>query len=68
MQQTYFGQMWAIDISSVEMFLERLSPLKEKLSVLLWQLPPKFGMDIDRLRDFLLTTIIKPMPPKMRLG
>jgi uncharacterized protein YecE (DUF72 family) len=37
----------------VEAFFSRASVLKKKLGVILWQLPPTFHMDIDRLKEFL---------------
>ncbi len=42
----------------VEAFLSRATLLKEKLGVILWQFPPTFTEDIERLRDFL--EILKP--------
>lgn len=38
---------------SLELFFERAAPLKEKLKVVLWQLPPNFHEDSDRLYKFL---------------
>jgi uncharacterized protein YecE (DUF72 family) len=35
------------------LFMERALGLKEKLGVVLWQFPPKFRKDMDRLRRFL---------------
>ncbi|MEN6317945.1 MAG: DUF72 domain-containing protein [Syntrophaceae bacterium] len=37
----------------LDLFFERSSPLKEKLKVVLWQLPPNFAVNIERLRRFL---------------
>ena len=37
------------------LFFERAFRLKEKLSVVLWQFPPSFGIDIERLTAFLKT-------------
>ncbi|MEW6162603.1 MAG: DUF72 domain-containing protein [Nitrospirota bacterium] len=37
----------------VEAFFSRASLLKEKLGVVLWQFPPTFTMDLERLKDFL---------------
>lgn len=37
---------------SLELFFSRLKPLKEKLSVVLWQLPPQFKLNIERLERF----------------
>jgi len=39
--------------SSVNMFIRRISPMKEKLGPLLWQLPPNFKKDLPRLEKFL---------------
>lgn len=39
--------------SSLQLFFKRASLLKEKLRVVLWQLPPKFKADIVRLEKFL---------------
>ena len=38
---------------AIERFFDAASPLKEKLKVVLWQLPPKFPADLERLKDFL---------------
>ena len=38
---------------SVNMFVRRISPMKEKLGPLLWQLPPSFKKDLPRLEKFL---------------
>ncbi len=37
----------------IEAFFSRASLLKEKLSVILWQLPPSFSFDLERFREFL---------------
>jgi uncharacterized protein YecE (DUF72 family) len=37
----------------IEAFFSRASVLKEKLGVVLWQLPPTFNMDIERFKGFL---------------
>jgi len=37
----------------IEAFFSRASVLKEKLGVILWQLPPTFNLDIERLKEFL---------------
>lgn len=37
----------------LKLFLNRASGLKEKLDVVLWQLPPKFKVDIERLNKFI---------------
>jgi uncharacterized protein YecE (DUF72 family) len=37
----------------VEAFFSRASVLKEKLGVVLWQLPPTFNLDIERFKEFL---------------
>jgi len=36
----------------IEAFFARASVLKEKLGVILWQFPPNFNCDIERLKDF----------------
>ncbi len=43
----------------LSLFLERASPLKEKLGVILWQLPPRFEFHKERLEEFcvLLSTL-----------
>jgi uncharacterized protein YecE (DUF72 family) len=38
---------------SLALFFERSSPLKEKLKVVLWQLPPGFAAHIGKLKRFL---------------
>lgn len=42
----------------IEAFFSRASLLKEKMGVILWQLPPSFPLDLERLREFL--EILKP--------
>jgi len=42
----------------VEAFFSRASVLKEKLGIILWQLPPTFNLDIERLKEFL--EVLKP--------
>lgn len=37
----------------VDAFFSRATLLKEKLGAILWQLPPTFAADIERLKDFL---------------
>ncbi|MEW6569582.1 MAG: DUF72 domain-containing protein [Nitrospirota bacterium] len=37
----------------LEAFFSRASVLKEKLGVILWQLPPNFGFDLERINKFL---------------
>lgn len=37
----------------IEAFFSRASVLKEKLGVILWQLPPNFNLDIERFKEFL---------------
>lgn len=39
----------------IEAFFSRASMLKEKLGVILWQLPPTFNLDIERFKEFLET-------------
>jgi uncharacterized protein YecE (DUF72 family) len=41
----------------IEVFFSRASLLKEKLGAILWQFPPTFSIDIDRLKEFL--TVLK---------
>jgi uncharacterized protein YecE (DUF72 family) len=38
---------------SLKIFFDSCLPLQEKLKVVLWQLPPKFPADVDRLQKFL---------------
>lgn len=38
---------------SANVFIRRITPLKEKLGPLLWQLPPNFKLDLPRLESFL---------------
>src|SRR4051812_32214438 len=38
---------------SVNMFIRRIQPMKDKLGPLLWQLPPNFKKDLPRLERFL---------------
>ncbi len=37
----------------LQRFFERIGPLRDKIGVVLWQLPPSFKADPGRLRDFL---------------
>jgi uncharacterized protein YecE (DUF72 family) len=37
----------------IEAFFSRASVLKEKLGVILWQLPPTFNIDLERFKEFL---------------
>lgn len=46
----------------IEAFLSRASLLKEKLGVILWQLPPSFPLDIERLKEFL--EVIQAFPAR----
>ncbi len=39
----------------IEAFFSRASVLKEKLGVILWQLPPTFNLDVERFKEFLET-------------
>ncbi|HHT9153154.1 MAG TPA: DUF72 domain-containing protein [Candidatus Hypogeohydataceae bacterium YC40] len=39
--------------SPLKLYFERARLLKEKLSVVLWQLPPRYKKDAQRLRDFI---------------
>jgi len=36
----------------LEVFLDRAQGLKDKLSVILWQLPPKFKLNFERAKEF----------------
>ncbi|RJO61912.1 DUF72 domain-containing protein [candidate division WS5 bacterium] len=49
---THTKRLLATD-ESVKIFFERAKNLREKLSVVLWQLPPSFKADPERLEDFL---------------
>jgi len=42
----------------LDAFYSRASVLKEKLAVILWQFPPTFNMDVERLKEFL--DVLKP--------
>jgi uncharacterized protein YecE (DUF72 family) len=42
----------------LEAFFSRASVLKEKLGVILWQLPPSFNLDLERFKEFL--EVLKP--------
>jgi len=46
---------------SLRFFFESASPLKEKLKVVLWQLPPKFPADLKLLKEF-----VGLLPSKVR--
>jgi uncharacterized protein YecE (DUF72 family) len=37
----------------IDVFFSRASVLKEKLGIILWQLPPNFNLDLERLKGFL---------------
>jgi uncharacterized protein YecE (DUF72 family) len=37
----------------IEVFFSRASLLKEKLGIILWQLPPTFNLDVERFKEFL---------------
>jgi uncharacterized protein YecE (DUF72 family) len=45
-----------IDQESLELFFGRAKLLKEKLGVVLWQLPPNFQANCERLEEFLKLT------------
>lgn len=45
---------------SLQRFLQAISPLKEKLGVILFQLPPSLKKDSDLLKDFLI--LLPPSP------
>jgi len=38
---------------SLDIFFDRIAPLKERIAIILWQLPPMLKKDIPRLDDFL---------------
>jgi len=40
---------------TIKLFLSRVNCLNEKLSVILWQLPPNFKLNIERLKNFIET-------------
>ena len=42
-----------VDEKSLYLMLDRADPLKEHLGPLLWQLPPNFGINLQRLERFL---------------
>jgi uncharacterized protein YecE (DUF72 family) len=45
-------------IEPIEVFFSRALLLKEKLSVVLWQFPPTFNIDLERLKEFI--EVLKP--------
>ena len=49
------------DSESFVLFLERIAALQARLGPVLWQLPPNFGADVERLDAFLST-----LPPWMQ--
>jgi uncharacterized protein YecE (DUF72 family) len=49
---THFHRLANID-DALATFMQRLSPLAEKLAVVLWQLPPSFSADVAVLGSFL---------------
>ncbi len=48
---THLKRLKDVD-DSLKVLFDRASCLKEKLSVVLWQLPPKFKINLDRLTEF----------------
>jgi uncharacterized protein YecE (DUF72 family) len=42
-----------IEKTSLDLILDRMAPLKDHLGPILWQLPPNFGINIERLERFL---------------
>jgi uncharacterized protein YecE (DUF72 family) len=42
----------------IQRFIDASKPLRAKTSVVLWQFPPGFGVDMERLRNFL--SLLKP--------
>ena len=50
----------------LSLLLEHASPLKEKLGALLWQLPPKFPFDKQRLEQFCILLSTLPRSKNLR--
>jgi len=50
-----------VEFKSIKVFFDRIKPLKEKCGPILWQLPPNFGFNGQRLDHFL-----KIVPKKFR--
>jgi uncharacterized protein YecE (DUF72 family) len=42
-----------VEASSIKLFFDRIKPMREKCGPILWQLPPNFGFNGERLRHFL---------------
>ncbi|HEY0455901.1 MAG TPA: DUF72 domain-containing protein [Verrucomicrobiae bacterium] len=42
-----------VEMPSIQIFFDRIAPMKECLGPILWQLPPNFGINIERLDRFL---------------
>jgi len=50
----------------VSLFLNHASPLKEKFGALLWQLPPKFRFQKERLEEFCVLLSTLPRSKRLR--
>ncbi len=50
----------------LSLLLENASPLKEKLGVLLWQLPPRFKYQRERLEEFCILLSTLPRSKRLR--
>jgi uncharacterized protein YecE (DUF72 family) len=48
-----------VERESIQVFFERVRPLKEKCGPILWQLPPNFGFNGERLDSFLAIIPVK---------
>ena len=46
---------------SLKLFFSRTKPLKEKLSIVLWQLAPQFKLNLERLEEF-VKALVKLQP------
>lgn len=42
-----------VERESIQIFFDRITPLREHLGPILWQLPPMLGKDVPRLENFL---------------
>jgi uncharacterized protein YecE (DUF72 family) len=53
----FITQMKKLNVTSdsIAIYFERISPLKEHLGPILWQLPPSFHKNAERLNTFLLS-------------
>jgi uncharacterized protein YecE (DUF72 family) len=50
----------------LSLLLDHASPLKEKLGVVLWQLPPRFRFQKERLEEFCILLITLPRSKRLR--